>query len=639
MMGEPEKPEEQEEPPRVTMTKLSTRKIPERNLGSRAISSAGFIGGGTTSPGDELIKSILSPVQEHPEPSTITTAGEEGGKELQKKRVGMFALFRYSTNKERWLMVLGIIMAAIAGLSMPVWLLLLAESLETFNQIGKLIANGESLDIFLDELYKLIYGFAIVGAVSLVSGSTYVSLWTYIGEQQTLRIRKKFVSSALRQDMEWYDTSVGDPQALPVLATNALGRIQVALGRSVADTFANLLSAVGCLAVSLGLDAPLALFMLCILPVIGIIIGIISCFMRKYSGLALEEFASAGAFASEVLTGIKTIASLRAETWAVKRYTGHVVEAQKYSVRSQFYSKLASGVMGFLFYVTYTFAFIFGTYQAAQRAEKESSFNSPFACMFREDCGIHGSEVMVCIYGVILCAQFVALMNPGINALNLGRISAAEIYGAIERTPAIDGTDDMKGVKLGDDYDGSIEVSKLSFAYPSRPKDLIFSNLDLKIEAGSSVALVGPSGSGKSSLSKLLLRLYDPIAGHILVGGVPLTEINLKWWRQQIGYVSQEPSLFPGSVRDNIAAGKVDGDATDDEVEAAARAASAHDFIMDLPDAYDTFYSGSSIQLSGGQIQRISIARALIRNPKILLLDEATSALDTASAHGSRCIE
>lgn len=456
----------------------------------------------------------------------------------------------------------------------------------------------------------------------------------------------------------------------------------MALGRSIADTFANLLSAAGCLAVSLALDAPLALFMLCILPVIGIVIGILSCFMRKYSGLALDQFASAGAFASEVLTGIKTVASLRAEMWAVKRYTGHVVGAQEFSVKSQVLSKLASALMGLLFYVTYTFAFIFGTYQvskkkrlflglnfvyqfssehylscqAAQRAENEASYLSPFACMLRVDCGIHGSEVMVCIYGVILTAQFIALMSeyvnpptlvlytissfsgsthyfstnftlhtdPGINVINLGRIAATEIYGTIERTPAIDGTDEMKGVRPEKEYDGSIELKNVIFAYPSRPQDVIFSNFNLKIEPGTAVALVGPSGSGKSSLSKLLLRLYDPIGGHILVGGIFLTEVNLHWWRQQIGYVSQEPSLFPGSIRDNIAAGKFDGVATNEEVEAAARGASAHDFIQDLPESYDTFYSGSSIQLSGGQIQRISIARALIRNPKILLLDEVS---------------
>lgn len=611
--------------PRTKLYKSSTRKVVDQNVHQSSAYAAGFVGGGAKNAGEELIRSIAQA------PSATVSAASTADAETQKKRVGLFALFRYATSKERMLMVLGIVMAVVSGLSMPVWLLVLAQSLEVFNQIGIIIAQGGSPMILLDQMYKLIYSFAIVGAVSLVSGTTYVALWTYIGEVQTLRIRKRFASSALRQEMAWFDTSVGDPQELPVMAANALVRIQMALGRSGADLIANLLSAFGCLLVSLGLDAPLAIFMVCVLPVVGIAIGIVSCFMRKYSGLALEEFASAGAFASEVLTGIKTIASLRAEGWAVKRYASQVTEAQKNTVKSQAYSKLASGIMGLLFYVIYTCAFIFGTYQAAQRAEVEASFRNPFACFFGQDCGIHGSEVMVCIYGVIMTAQFIALMNPSIQALNLGRIAAADIYGAIERTPVIDGTDDMKGVKIGKEYDGSIELRNIIFAYPSRPQDLIFSNLNLKIDAGTSIALVGPSGSGKSSLSKLLLRLYDPIGGKIVVGGEPLTETNLKWWRQQIGYVSQEPSLLPGSIRHNIAAGKFDGNYTDAEVESAARAASAHEFIMELPDGYNTFYSGSSLQLSGGQIQRISIARALIRNPKILLLDEATSALDTAS--------
>lgn len=255
----------------------------------------------------------------------------------------------------------------------PIWLLLLAESLETFNNIGKLLSQGASITILLDEMYKLIYSFAIVGAVSLVSGFAYVSIWTYVGEQQTLRIRKMFVASALKQDMTWFDATVGDPQELPVMAANSLGRVQICLGRTIADTFSNILSAAGCLAVALGLDAPLALFMLCVVPVIGVLVGIISYFMRNNSYRALGEFQSAGAFASEVLNGIPTIASLRAEQWAVRRYTNHVTGAQMYSVKTQFYSKLAAGavisiefssvhhsyrtffktgIMGLLFYLT-----------------------------------------------------------------------------------------------------------------------------------------------------------------------------------------------------------------------------------------------------------------------------------------------
>lgn len=518
-------------------------------------------------------------------------------------------------------------MAAIAGLAMPVWLLLLAQSLQTFNNIGKIIAAGGDISILSDELYRLIYSFALLGVVTLISGSAYVALWTYTGERQTLRIQQKFVTNALRQEMAWFDRR-GDPQELPVLAANGLAKINGAIGRTIGDVLANLLSSVGCLAVSLWLDTSLALFMLCMMPVIGVCIGVISCYMRKSSRKALGEFASAGAFATEVLTGIKTVASLCAEKWAVQQYKEHSMRAQKYSIQSQFLSKLASAVMGLLFYFTLTWSFLFGTEQVAQSSEQANELLlGSFQCIFTpEKCGISGSYVMVCIYGIILTAQFFALMNPGINAINLGRTAATDIFDAIRRKPMIDISSDDTGSQISNDYDGSMELRQVIFSYPTRPSDLIFNKFSLKIEAGSAVALVGPSGSGKSTLSKLLLRLYDPIGGQVLAGGTPLTELNLKSWRAQIGYVAQEPSLFPGTIRENIASGKltIGEQATDAEVQAAAEAASAHEFIMELPDGYDTFYSGSSIQLSGGQIQRIAIARAMIRNPKILLLDEVS---------------
>lgn len=248
---------------------------------------------------------------------------------------------------------------------------------------------------------------------------------------------------------------------------------------------------------------------------------------------------------------------------------------------------------------------------------------------------IHSSPHLLftlrCIYGVILCAQFFTMMAPGIQAINLARQAAVDIFATIKRTPDIDASSDS-GIVLKD-YEGSIEMQNVAFSYPSHPENLVFNKFNLSIEAGTSVALVGPSGSGKSTIAKLLLRFYDPIQGDVLADGVTLRDINLKWWRSKIGYVPQEPHLFIGTIRDNIAAGKSSDDdpATDEEVFAAARAACADEFILDLPDGYDTFYSGASIQLSGGQIQRIAIARAIIRDPVILLLDEATSALDSQS--------
>jgi len=290
----------------MTLYKSSTRKVCDSMM-----LRSGFIGGGANAATDELLKSftqqtaVAAPLLlDDKQKQQQEQVGEE---DQQKQRIGLLTLLQYATKTERSLMLLGIVMAAISGLCMPTWLLLLAQSLSTFNQIGQLLATvgEEAIDILLGELYKLIYSFAIVGAITLISGTLYVSLWNYVGEAQSLRIRKLFVKSALNQDMGWYDTHCagGDPQELSSLASNSIMSIEMSLKRAIPDTFANLLASVGCLAVAIGLDPPLALFMLAMLPIIGICVAVISCYMRKYSGKAIGEFSSAGSFASEILTG------------------------------------------------------------------------------------------------------------------------------------------------------------------------------------------------------------------------------------------------------------------------------------------------------------------------------------------------
>lgn len=183
--------------------------------------------------------------------------------------------------------------------------------------------------------------------------------------------------------------------------------------------------------------------------------------------------------------------------------------------------------------------------------------------------------------------------------------------------------------KDGNDIQGRIEFQNVSFAYPMRPDHNVYRGLNLVVESGQTVALVGPSGCGKSTAVSLLERFYDPIDGAILLDGRNIKALQLKWLRQQMGLVSQEPVLFSGSILENISYGK-DG-ATREEVEAAAVMANAHEFISGFPEGYDTQVGEKGVQLSGGQKQRVAIARAIIRDPKILILDEATSALDTNS--------
>jgi ATP-binding cassette subfamily B protein len=169
----------------------------------------------------------------------------------------------------------------------------------------------------------------------------------------------------------------------------------------------------------------------------------------------------------------------------------------------------------------------------------------------------------------------------------------------------------------------------VSFHYPSRPAQAALKDFNLQVAPGETVALVGPSGAGKSTVLQLLLRFYDASSGHVRVDGVPVRQASLSALRARVGIVPQDSTVFSTSARENIRYGRPD--ATDAEVEAAARAAFAHDFICALPEGYDTFLGERGVRLSGGQRQRISIARAMLKNPPLLLLDEATSALDAES--------
>ncbi|KAL0436045.1 UNVERIFIED_CONTAM: ABC transporter B family member 21 [Sesamum radiatum] len=188
---------------------------------------------------------------------------------------------------------------------------------------------------------------------------------------------------------------------------------------------------------------------------------------------------------------------------------------------------------------------------------------------------------------------------------------------------------DESGVKL-ESLKGEIELRHVSFKYPSRPDVQIFRDLSLAIRSGKTVALVGESGSGKSTVISLLQRFYDPDSGVITIDGIEIDKFQLKWLRQQMGLVSQEPVLFNGTIRANIAYGK-QGNASEAEITAAAELSNAHKFISGLAQGYDTMVGERGVQLSGGQKQRVAIARAIIKSPKILLLDEATSALDAES--------
>ena len=213
-----------------------------------------------------------------------------------------------------------------------------------------------------------------------------------------------------------------------------------------------------------------------------------------------------------------------------------------------------------------------------------------------------------------------AMTTPTINSLTTCGLCYLQV-------PPIDSSSD-EGV-IPNHIEGKVEFKDVTFAYPTRPDTVVMDDFSVEANVGKTLALVGPSGSGKSTTVQLIQRFYDVDEGTVLLDGKDLRHLNLRWLRRHIGVVSQEPVLFGTTIAENIRYGR-EG-VTQEEVVTAAKAANAHDFIMSLPDKYETLVGERGAQMSGGQKQRIAIARALVRDPKILLLDEATSALDAES--------
>jgi ATP-binding cassette subfamily B (MDR/TAP) protein 1 len=237
---------------------------------------------------------------------------------------------------------------------------------------------------------------------------------------------------------------------------------------------------------------------------------------------------------------------------------------------------------------------------------------------------------------ILIGSISLATLAPEMQAVTYARAAAAKLYETIDRIPDIDSSD-PGGLKL-ENVKGHIIFENVKFNYPSRPNVPVVKDLSISIPAGRTVALVGASGSGKSTVVALIERFYDPLSGVVELDGVDVKQLNLKWLRRQIGLVSQEPTLFATTVKENVAHGLIGTDlerVTEEEkfalIKEACIKANAHGFITNMPAGYDTMVGERGFLMSGGQKQRIAIARAIISDPKILLLDEATSALDTQS--------
>ena len=448
--------------------------------------------------------------------------------------------------------------------------------------------------------------FGVGVAMGVLSAARFYMV-SWLGERITADLRNAVYAHVVRQSPEFFETTQTG-EVLSRLTTDTT-LVQTVVGSSFSLGLRNTVMGIGALGMLVATNPRVMLPVLGILALVVLPTLVIGRRVRRLSRASQDRVADSSAIAAEVLNAIPVVQSYAQQQREAARFDGATERAFETARRR---TQVRSVLVAFIIIATFG-ALLWGLYQGTQ-------------AVLRGDItpGHLGQTVVY----VIVLAGSVAVLSEVYGELLRAAGATERLMELLHaRSPVAEPVRPhaLPAVRGG----SSVRFEGVGFHYPSRPTQPALQDFSLDVRPGETVALVGPSGAGKSTVLQLLLRFYDVQAGRILVDGVPVTELSLDALRGRIGLVPQDSTIFSASALDNIRYGRPD--ARETEVQAAAHAAFAHDFISALPEGYATHLGERGVRLSGGQRQRISIARALLKNPPILLLDEATSALDAES--------
>ncbi|XP_058757109.1 ABC transporter B family member 11-like [Vicia villosa] len=514
--------------------------------------------------------------------------------------VPLYKLFSFADSLDHLLMFVGTVGAIGNGISMPLMTLIFGSMINAFG-------GSSSTKEVVDEVSKVSLKFVYLAVGTFVASFLQLTCWMITGERQAARIRGLYLQTILRQDVSFFDKETNTGEVVGRMSGDTV-LIQDAMGEKVGQFLQLVATFFGGFVIAFIKGWLLTVVMMSCIPLLVLSGAMMSMVIAKASSTGQEAYSKAASVVEQTIGSIRTVASFTGEKQAIAKYDQSLLDAYTSVVKEALASGLGFGSLYFVVIASYGLAVWFGGKMVIEK-------------------GYTGGEVVTIIFAVLTGSMSLGQASPSLSAFASGQAAAFKMFETIKRKPEIDAYD-TTGRKL-DDIRGDIELREVCFSYPTRPDELIFDGFSLTIPSGTTVALVGQSGSGKSTVVSLVERFYDPQAGEVLIDGINLKEFQLKWIRQKIGLVSQEPVLFTCSIKENIAYGK-DG-ATDEEIRAAAELANAAKFIDKLPQGLDTMVGEHGTQLSGGQKQRVAIARAILKDPRILLLDEATSALDAES--------
>lgn len=495
----------------------------------------------------------------------------------------------------RWMLaaaMAALLVAAVAMLALPVALRYLidngfiAQDISTINRyFGWFLAAALVFSIFAALRYYLV---------------------SWLGERVVADIREAVFERVIRMDPAFFEvTRTGE--VLSRLTTDTT-LVQSISGVGLSIALRSSLSLLGGLFMMVWTSPQLAAYVLAGIPMVVLPVVVVGRKIRSLSRQSQDRVADTSGLAGETLSSMQTVQAFTLEALQSRRYHEAVIRSFRTALRRLRMNAILTGLSFALMFIALTFLLWKGSHSVVAGT-------------------MTGGE----LGQFLMYAMYVGSSAAALSSL-WGEIQRAA--GAMERLAELlaaepDIAAPLEPLPFKARCDGHIRFEKVDFRYPSRPETLALNGFDLDIRPGETVALVGPSGAGKTTVFQLLLRFYDTASGSIRIDGNDISRLDPQELRRQIGLVPQDTVLFGTSALENIRYGRPE--ASDEEVHEAARVAAAHDFIRALPDGYDTFLGERGTRLSGGQRQRIAIARAILKNPPILLLDEATSALDAES--------